>query len=100
MVVPNNFDELQGRVFKSQIQKICEELGENIIGVVKENELAITLKKLKVTPDFVILDNQSIVKVVNLLPESVRLSTYPIVMARQQGNLSEFITGIKKVKKL
>jgi len=95
LVVFNNFDELQGRVFKSQIQKIWEELGEDIIGVVKENELAITLKKLKVTSDFVILDNKSIVNVVNLLTESVRLSTYPIVMTRQQGNLSEFITGIK-----
>ena len=95
LVIFNNFDELQGRVFKSQIQKIWEELGEDIIGVVKENELAITLKKLKVTSDFVILDNKSIVNVVNLLTESVRLSTYPIVMTRQQGNLSEFITGIK-----
>ncbi|MDZ7625481.1 MAG: [FeFe] hydrogenase H-cluster maturation GTPase HydF [Ignavibacteriaceae bacterium] len=101
MVVPNNFDDLQGRVFKSQVQKIQEELGEDIVGiVVKENELAGTLKKLKHVPDLVIADNQTISKVVDNIPESVKLTTYSLVMTRQQGNLSEFVKGIKRVKEL
>ena len=96
LVVPNNFAELQGRVFKSQVKKIQEELGNGIFSVVvKGNELASTLKKLKTTPDLVIADNQTILKVVDNIPESVKLTTYLLVMSRQQGNLSEFITGIK-----
>lgn len=101
LVVPNNFAELQGRVFKSQVKKIQEELGNGIFDVVvKGNELASTLKKLKTTPDLVIADNQTILKVVNNIPESVKLTTYSLVMSRQQGNLSEFVKGIKRIEEL
>jgi len=101
MVIPNNFDELEGKVFKSQIQKVQEELGEDIVGVVvKENEFASTLKKLKLSPALIIADNQTISKVVDLIPESVKLTTYSLVITRQNGNLSEFVKGIKKVKEL
>jgi len=101
LVVPNNIAELQGRVFKSQVKKIQEELGNGIFGVVvKGNELASTLKKLKTTPDLVIADNQTVLKVVDNIPESVKLTTYSLVMSRQQGNLSEFVKGIQRVKEL
>lgn len=101
LVVPDNFDELQGSVFKSQIQKIQEELGKEIIGVVvKETELASSLKKLKNTPDLVIADSKTIGQVAEEVPESVKLTTYSIVMTRQQGSLSEFVKGIKKIEEL
>lgn len=101
LVVPDNFDELQGSVFKSQIQKIQEELGEDIIGVVvKESELANSLLKLKNTPDLIIADSQTIGQVAEEIPKSVKLTTYSIVMTRQQGNLSEFVRGIKRIEEL
>lgn len=101
LVVPNNFAELQGIVFKSQVKKIQEVLGRDIIGVVvKGNELASTLKKLKTTPDLVIADNQTILKVIDNIPERVKLTTYSLVMSRQQGDLSEFVKGIQTVKEL
>jgi len=101
LVVPDNFDELQESVFKSQIQKIQEELGKEIIGVVvKETELASSLTKLKNTPDLIIADSQTIRQVAEEIPESVKLTTYPIVMTRQQGSLSEFVKGIKKLEEL
>ncbi|HSW53971.1 MAG TPA: [FeFe] hydrogenase H-cluster maturation GTPase HydF [Ignavibacteriaceae bacterium] len=101
LVVPDNFDELQGSMFKSQIQKIQEELGKEIIGVVvKETELASSLKKLKYTPDLVIADSQTIGQVAEEIPESVKLTTYSIIMTRQQGRLSEFVKGIKKIEEL
>ena len=101
LVVPDNFDELQGSVFKSQIQKIQEELGKEIIGVVvKETELASSLKKLKYTPDLVIADSQTIRHVAEEIPESVKLTTYSIIMTRQQGSLSEFVKGIKNIEEL
>ncbi len=37
---------------------------------------------------------------VNNIPESVKLTTYSLVMSRQQGNLSEFVKGIQRVKEL
>ena len=101
LVVPDNFDELQGSVFKSQIQKIQEELGEDIIRVfVKENELASSLINLKNTPDLVIADSHIIRRVAEVIPESVKLTTYSIVVTRQQGNLAEFVKGIKRIEEL
>ena len=101
VVVPNNFDEMQGRVFKSQVQKVQEELGEDIVGIlVKESELASTLKKLKLSPALIIADNQTISKVVDIIPERVKLTTYSLVLTRQQGNFSEFVKGIKRIKEL
>jgi [FeFe] hydrogenase H-cluster maturation GTPase HydF len=101
LVVPDNFYELQGSVFKSQIQKIQEELGEDIINVaVNENELASSLLNLKNKPNLVIADSHIIGQVAEEIPESVKLTTYSIVMTRQKGNLSEFVKGIKKIEEL
>lgn len=101
MIVPDNFDELEEKVFKSQIQKVQEELGVGITDVlVKESELASTLKKLKHSPALILADNQTISKVVDNIPESVKLTTYSLMMTRQQGNLYEFVNGIKSVKEL
>ena len=101
MVVPNNIDELHGSVIESQIQSIQEKLSDDIIGiVVKENELASSLMKLKNTPDLVIADSQTIGQVAEEIPERVKLTTYSILIARQNGNISEFIKAIKKVKEL
>ena len=101
LVVPDNFYEPEGKVFKSQIQKVQEELGEDIIKVVvKENELASLLINLKNTPDLVIADSHIIRQFAEEIPVSVKLTTYSIVMTRQQGNLSEFVKGIKKIEEL
>ncbi|MCU0406076.1 MAG: [FeFe] hydrogenase H-cluster maturation GTPase HydF [Ignavibacteriaceae bacterium] len=101
LVVPDNLDELHGSVFKSQIKKIQEELGEDIVKVVvKENELASSLIKLKNPPDLVIADSHIIRQVAEEISESVKLTTYSIVMTRHQGNLSEFVKGIKKIEEL
>ena len=101
MVVPNNIDELHGSVIESQIQSIQEKLSDDIIGiVVKENELASSLMKLKNTPYLVIADSQTIGQVAEEIPESVKLTTYSILMARQNGNISEFIKAIKRVREL
>ncbi len=80
---------------------IQEELGEDINKVVvKENELASSLKKLKHSPALIIADNETISKIVDNIPESVKLTTYSLMMTRQQGNLSEFVNGIIRVKEL
>ncbi|MCU0365087.1 MAG: [FeFe] hydrogenase H-cluster maturation GTPase HydF [Ignavibacteriaceae bacterium] len=101
LVVPDNLDELHGSVFKSQIKKIQEELGEDIVKVVvKEYELASSLIKLKNPPELVIADSHIIRQVAEEISESVKLTTYSIVMTRHQGNLSEFVKGIKKIEKL
>lgn len=101
LVIPDNFDELPGQIFKSQLQDIQKELGRDTINlVVKENELAGTLSKLKNLPALVIADTRAIGRIKDDLPDKVKLTTYAILAARQRGNLTEYAKGVKKVKEL
>jgi len=101
MTVPNDFGELNGRAIESQVQKIREALSGDInCIVVKNSDLKDALAQLKNTPDLVVANNQAIEQIAVDLPESVKLTTYSILLARQEGNLTEFVKGIQKVKKL
>lgn len=101
MVVPIDLGAPKGRIIKPQVQAIREALDENTIClVVKEKELRYALDSLRNPPDLVITDSQAIMSVSKEVPESVRLTTFSILMARQKGDLAELVTGLKKVDDL
>jgi len=101
MVVPIDLGAPKGRIIKPQVQAIREALDENTICmVVKETELSYALNSLKNPPDLVITDSQAIMHVAKDVPESVKLTTFSILMARQKGDLTELVNGLKKVDAL
>jgi len=101
LVVPDNFNEGQGQVFNLQVQKIQKEISRQAtVFIVKEGELESAIKNLKYNPDLVIADDQAILKVIEALPQRIRLTTYSLLMANQQGYLFEFVSGIKRIKEL
>lgn len=101
MVVPIDSGAPKGRIIKPQVQAIREALDEGTIAmVVKDSELKDALGYLKNPPDLVITDSQAIMRVANDVPETVRLTTFSILMARQKGNLSDFVSGLKQIDKL
>jgi len=101
MVVPIDLGAPKGRIIKPQVQAIREALDENTICmVVKEKELSYALNSLKNPPDLVITDSQAIMHVSKDVPESVKLTTFSILMARQKGDLTELVNGLKKVDDL
>jgi [FeFe] hydrogenase H-cluster maturation GTPase HydF len=101
MVVPIDLGAPKGRIIKPQVQAIREALDENTIClVVKEKELGLALSSLKNPPELVITDSQAIMHVVKEVPENVKLTTFSILMARQKGDLTELVNGLKKVDKL
>ena len=101
MVVPIDLGAPKGRIIKPQVQAIREALDENTICmVVKEKELSHALNSLKNPPDLVITDSQAIMHVAKDVPESVKLTTFSILMARQKGDLTELVNGLKKVNDL
>jgi [FeFe] hydrogenase H-cluster maturation GTPase HydF len=101
MVVPIDLGAPKGRIIKPQVQAIREALDENTICmVVKEKELNFALNSLKNPPDLVITDSQAIMHVAKDVPESVRLTTFSILMARQKGDLTELVNGLKKLDDL
>lgn len=101
MVVPIDLGAPKGRLIKPQVQAIREALDEDTISiVVKDKELRSALGSLKNHPDLVITDSQAVMRVVADIPDNVKLTTFSILMARQKGNLSEFVTGLKRVEEL
>ena len=101
MVVPIDLGAPKGRIIKPQVQAIREALDENTIClVVKEKELRYALESLRNPPDLVITDSQAIMNVARDVPGSVRLTTFSILMARQKGDLTELVNGLKKVDTL
>lgn len=85
----------------SQIQTIREALDEDIISVVvKDKELSAALACLNVTPNLVIADSQSVVRVAVDVPEKIKLTTFSLVMARYKGDLPMYIRGLKRVDEL
>ncbi|MBR5438556.1 MAG: [Clostridia bacterium] len=59
----------------------------------RDSELTDTLAKLKNAPNLVITDSQAFGKVSALLPESVPLTSFSILMARYKGDLPSLMQG-------
>jgi [FeFe] hydrogenase H-cluster maturation GTPase HydF len=101
LVVPIDLGAPKGRLILPQVQTIREALDEDTIVVVaKDKELRSVLNSLKNPPDLVITDSQAIMRVAADVPDSVKLTTFSILMARCKGNLPLFIRALHAVDKL
>ena len=79
MVVPIDFRTPKGRLIKPQAQSVREILDQNaIVLAIKEIELSTALEKLETSPDLVVTDSQAIMRVMNEVPQNVRLTTFSI----------------------
>ncbi|MDE7278607.1 MAG: [FeFe] hydrogenase H-cluster maturation GTPase HydF, partial [Oscillospiraceae bacterium] len=75
------------------IRDILESGGISI--VVKETELAETLKKLGTPPKMVITDSQAFGMVNKIVPKDILLTSFSILFARYKGNLETAVRGAK-----
>ena len=101
LVVPIDLGAPKGRLILPQVQTIRESLDEDTIVVVaKDKELRSVLYALKNPPDLVVTDSQAIMRVAADVPESVKLTTFSILMARHKGDLPTFVRGLKAVDAL
>ena len=101
LVIPHHSDSLQSRTVVQQIKTIKEALEEDtIVVVVSDTELRSVLYALKNPPDLVVTDGQSLISIAEDLPETVRLTTFPVLMARHKADLHAFIKGLQAVESL
>lgn len=101
LVVPIDFDAPKGRFIMPQVQTIREALEVNtVVIVIKDKEVRAALNNLKTLPDMVVTDDQIIINVAANLPDSVRLTTFSMLMSRYKGDLSTFVKAIKVVDEL
>lgn len=101
LVTPIDKSAPKGRLILPQQQTIRDILDKGAISVVcKETELAKTLDTLKNPPKMVICDSQVFKFVAQIVPESIPLTSFSILMARYKGFLDIALSGIKAIDNL
>ena len=96
LVVPIDAAAPKGRLILPQQQTIRDILESGGISVVvKETELAETLKKLGTPPKIVITDSQAFGMVNKIVPKDILLTSFSILFARYKGNLETAVRGAK-----
>lgn len=91
----------KGRMILPQVQTIRDILDGNCTSiVVKETQLADTLKNLGKKPKMVITDSQAFGFVKNIVPKDVLLTSFSILFARYKGFLNIAVKGASKLEAL
>lgn len=100
MVVPIDGEAPKGRLILPQVQLIRDCLDHGIKSyVVRDTELASAIEELK-DIDLVVTDSKIFKEVDKIVPKSINLTSFSIIMARQKGDLNTFLDGIRTVERL
>lgn len=101
LVCPIDESAPKGRLILPQVQTIRDLLDGGIsVSVTKETTLQGTLDSLKEPPVLVITDSQAFKSVAQIVPESVPLTSFSILMARYKGFLETAVRGIRAAGRL
>ena len=101
LVVPIDKAAPKGRLILPQQQTIRDLLeGGCSALVVRDAELGATLERLGTAPELVITDSQVFGPVSKIVPPSVALTSFSILMARYKGLLEEAVRGAAAVAAL
>ncbi|NLY43882.1 MAG: [FeFe] hydrogenase H-cluster maturation GTPase HydF [Clostridiaceae bacterium] len=101
LVTPIDSAAPKGRLILPQQQTIRDILDSGATAiVVKEFELADTLKNLGKKPVLVITDSQAFEKVARDTPKDIPMTSFSILMARYKGFLETAVKGVYTIEKL
>lgn len=101
LVTPIDAAAPKGRMILPQVQTLRDILDADAMAVfAKEFQLEAALKKLSAPPKMVVTDSQAFGMVSRIVPESVPLTSFSILMARYKGFLETAVKGAAAVKNL
>jgi len=101
LVVPIDKEAPKGRLILPQVQSIRDLLdGDSFCMVVKERELREALSRLNKPPKLVVTDSQAFLKVAADTPTEIPLTSFSILFARHQGDLTEMVRGAMAIDQL
>lgn len=101
LVTPIDAAAPKGRMILPQVQTLRDILDAGAMAVfTKEFQLEETLKKLAAPPKMVVTDSQAFGMVSKIVPESVPLTSFSILMARYKGFLDAAVQGAAALKSL
>lgn len=101
LVIPIDAAAPKGRLILPQ-QMIIRELLESGVSVsaVQPSALKETLENFKKPPALVITDSQAFGKVAEIIPDSIMLTSFSILMANYKGILTQAVQGLKALDTL
>ncbi len=101
LVVPIDKEAPKGRLILPQVQTIRDLLdNDSFCMVVKERELREALNRLNKPPKLVVTDSQAFLKVAADTPPEILITSFSILFARYQGDLSEMVKGAMTIDRL
>jgi [FeFe] hydrogenase H-cluster maturation GTPase HydF len=101
LVIPIDFEAPKGRLILPQVQAIRDLLdGDAGAMVVKETGLRDALERLARPPALVVTDSQAFAKVAADTPPEVPMTSFSILLARQKGDLAQFVEGTMAIDRL
>lgn len=101
LVTPIDKEAPKGRLILPQVQAIRDLLDNDSFSiVVRENQLADALQRLKVPPKLVVTDSQAFAEVSKIVPPGIPLTGFSILFARLKGNLAIQTEGAMTVDNL
>lgn len=101
LVMPQDLQAPKGRLILPQVQILRELLDAKAIPIMTTKEtLSETLLALQSPPSLIITDSQIFKEVYDTCPKDVSLTSFSILMARQKGDLKQYVEGAYKIGKL
>ncbi|MBR5553694.1 MAG: [Clostridia bacterium] len=101
LVVPIDKAAPKGRLILPQQQTIRDILDAGACATVcRDTELEAVLSSMSAPPRLVITDSQAFGYVKNIVPESVELTSFSILMARYKGSLKDAVMGAVAVENI
>lgn len=101
LVVPIDSSAPKGRIILPQQMVLRDALGARAMALVcQPEELARSIEMLQAPPKIVITDSQAFSYVSKVVPDSIRLTSFSILMARYKGDLRTLALGAEKLSLL
>lgn len=101
LVVPIDKEAPKGRLILPQVQSIRDLLDNgSFCTVVKDSELREALSRFNKAPKLVVTDSQAFLKVAADTPPEIPLTSFSILFARYQGDLTALVRGAMAIDTL
>lgn len=101
LVTPIDSAAPKGRLILPQQQVLRDVLDNSGMAVVvQESELAAALAKLAFAPKLVVTDSQAFAAVNKIVPPTIPLTSFSILMARYKGSLKQAVRSVRVLDKI
>lgn len=101
LITPIDKEAPKGRMILPEVQAIRDTLDSDAYCVVvKENAVQTALDNLKTPPVLAVTDSQAFATVSQIVPDSIPLTSFSILLARMKGDLTTCVEGARKIAEL